>query len=110
MEYKGDINCLVTHILQDILIWAQQKKKKFLQVWNYLRASKWWQNFHFWVNYPFNSEKPFPNCEHITSVTSLQQQSTWSHFSSREKLQPSLDLMPVFSLSLSADRERRDPN
>ncbi len=27
-----------------------------IQVWNYLRVSKWWQNFHFWVNYPF---KPF---------------------------------------------------
>ncbi len=27
--------------------------KKFIQVWNYLRVSKWWQNFHFWVNYPF---------------------------------------------------------
>ncbi len=29
--------------------------KKFIQVWNYLRVSKWWQKFHFWVNYPFNS-------------------------------------------------------
>ncbi len=19
-----------------------------------MRVSKWWQNFHFWVNYPFN--------------------------------------------------------
>ncbi len=27
----------------------------FIQVWNYLRMSKWWQNFHFWVNYPFKS-------------------------------------------------------
>ncbi len=31
-----------------------QQNKKFIQVWNYLRVSKWWQNFHFWVNYPFN--------------------------------------------------------
>ncbi len=30
------------------------RTKKFIQVWNYLRVSKWWQNFHFWVNYPFN--------------------------------------------------------
>ncbi len=29
------------------------RTKKFIQVWNYLRVSKWWQNFHFWVNYPF---------------------------------------------------------
>ncbi len=27
----------------------------FIQVWNYLRVSKWWQKFHFWVNYPFKS-------------------------------------------------------
>ncbi len=30
------------------------RTKTFIQVWNYLRVSKWWQNFHFWVNYPFN--------------------------------------------------------
>ncbi len=29
------------------------RTKKFIQVWNYLRVSKWWKNFHFWVNYPF---------------------------------------------------------
>ncbi len=28
------------------------RTKTFIQVWNYLRVSKW-QNFHFWVNYPF---------------------------------------------------------
>ncbi len=26
----------------------------FIQVWNYLRVSKWGQHFHFWVNYLFN--------------------------------------------------------
>ncbi len=30
------------------------RTKTFIQVWNYLRVSKWWQNFHFWVYYPFN--------------------------------------------------------
>ncbi len=29
------------------------RTKTFIQVWNYLRVSKW-QNFHFWVKYPFN--------------------------------------------------------
>ncbi len=29
------------------------RTKKFTQVWNYFRVSKLWQNFHFWVNYPF---------------------------------------------------------
>ncbi len=28
------------------------RTKKFKQVWNYMRVSKW-QNFHFCVNYPF---------------------------------------------------------
>ncbi len=27
---------------------------KVLQVWNDIRVSNWWQNFHFWVNYSFN--------------------------------------------------------
>ncbi len=27
----------------------------FIQVWIYLRVNKWWQNFHFWVNYPFKT-------------------------------------------------------
>ncbi len=32
------------------------RTKTFIQVWNYLRVSKWWQDFHFWVNYPFKSQ------------------------------------------------------
>ncbi len=48
----GPSNCLVTHILQNIIFWVQQKKK-CIEVWNKLRVSKWWQNFHFWVNYSF---------------------------------------------------------
>ncbi len=31
------------------------RTKTFIQILNYLRVSKWWQNFHFWVNYPFKS-------------------------------------------------------
>ncbi len=31
------------------------RTKTFIQVWNYLRVSKWWQNFHFWVHCPFKS-------------------------------------------------------
>ncbi len=37
------------------------RTKKFIQVWNYLRVSKWWQNFHFWVNYPFKKRR-FHGC------------------------------------------------
>ncbi len=29
------------------------RRKKLTQVWNNLRMSKWWYNFHFCVNYPF---------------------------------------------------------
>ncbi len=25
----------------------------FIHVWKYSRLSKWWQKFHFWMNYPF---------------------------------------------------------
>ncbi len=32
------------------------RTNKFIQVWNYLRVSKWWQKFNFWVNCPFNAE------------------------------------------------------
>jgi len=32
------------------------RRKKLIQViCNKLRVSKWWQNFHYWVEYPFNS-------------------------------------------------------
>ncbi len=33
----------------------------FIQVWSYLRMSKW-QDFHFWVNYPFKSFYLSSNC------------------------------------------------
>ncbi len=33
---------------------SEYLRKTFIQVWNDLRASTW-QNFHFWVNYPFKS-------------------------------------------------------
>ncbi len=32
------------------------RTKTFIQDWNYLRVSKWWQHFHFWVNYPFKCQ------------------------------------------------------
>ncbi len=32
------------------------RTKKLIQVWKYLRVSKWWQNCHFWVNYPFKGD------------------------------------------------------
>ncbi len=33
------------------------RRKKLIQVWNNLKVTKWWQNFHFWVNYPFKASQ-----------------------------------------------------
>ncbi len=41
-------NCSVSHILQNIFVFG--RTKIFIEVW-----SKWWQNFHFRVNYPIKS-------------------------------------------------------
>ncbi len=38
------------------------------QVWNYMRVSKWWQNFQFWVNYPFNYIKTFEQTAIFTCI------------------------------------------
>ncbi len=36
--------------------WRKDKCwRKFIQVWNYLRVSKWWHDFHFGVNNPFKT-------------------------------------------------------
>ncbi len=32
-------------------------KKESHMVWNNMRVSKWWQNFHFWAYYPLNMMK-----------------------------------------------------
>ncbi len=49
--------CSVNNILQNIFCVQQ---KKLIQVWNNLKVSKWWQNFHFWMNFPFKLGKE--NC------------------------------------------------
>ncbi len=55
-SYYGSQWCPKTAWLQTffkISSFVFGRTKTFIQVWNYLRVSKWWQNFHFWVNYPF---------------------------------------------------------
>ncbi len=57
-SYYGSQWCPKTAWLQTffkISSFVFGRTKIFIQVWNYLRVSKWWQNFHFWVNYPFNA-------------------------------------------------------
>ncbi len=39
-------NCLVTHILQNTFFYFRHKKLE-------QRETRKWQNFNFWVNYPF---------------------------------------------------------
>ncbi len=51
---------LVTSILQNVFIYFQQKKK-LIQVWNDM--SKWWQNVHFGVYYPFKLNMTRVSCE-----------------------------------------------
>ncbi len=54
-SYYGSQWCPKTAWLQTffkISSFVFGRTKNFIQVWNYLRVSKW-QNFHFWVNYPF---------------------------------------------------------
>ncbi len=59
-------NCSVSHILQNIFLCIQQNKDIHTG-WNYLRVSKWWHNFQFWVNYPF---KYIPSCSSNHSMIS----------------------------------------
>ncbi len=57
-SYYGSQWCLKTAWLQTYLqisSFVFSRTKTFIQVWNYLSVSKWWQNLHFWVNYSFNS-------------------------------------------------------
>ncbi len=57
-SYYGSQWCPKTAWLQSffkISSFVFGRTKTFIKVWNYLRVSKWWQNFHFWVNYPFKS-------------------------------------------------------
>ncbi len=37
-----------------IFSFVLNKGTNLIQVWNKWRVSKWWQYFHFWVNYPFD--------------------------------------------------------
>ncbi len=59
-SYYGSQWCPKTAWLQTffrISSFVFNRTKKFIQVWNYLSVSKWWQNFHLWVNYPFKCKR-----------------------------------------------------
>ncbi len=55
-SYYGSQWCPRTAWLQTffkISSFVFSRTNTFIQVWIYLRVSKWWQNFHFWVYCPF---------------------------------------------------------
>ncbi len=59
-SYYGSQWCPKTAWLQTffrISSFVFNRTKKFIQVWNYLRVSKWWQNFHFGWIIPWRSMK-----------------------------------------------------
>ncbi len=67
-SYYGSQWCPKTAWLQTffkISSFVFGRTKKFIQVWNYLRVSKWWQNFYFWVNYPLNHTSLYFNINRI---------------------------------------------
>ncbi len=44
----------LSDFIKNILI-CVQKMNEGLMVWNDMGVSNQWQNFHFWVNYPFKA-------------------------------------------------------
>ncbi len=56
-SYHGSQCCPKTVWLQTffkISSFVYSRTKTFIQVWNYLRVSKLWHNFHLWLNHRFN--------------------------------------------------------
>lgn len=47
---NGLINCLK-------YIFVFYRRKSVIQVRSDIRVSKWWQNFHFWMIYPFDNDE-----------------------------------------------------
>ncbi len=75
-SYYGSQWCPKTTWLQTffkISFFVFGRTKKLIQVWNYLRMRKWWQNFHFWVNYPFKCKftEPLYKSEWYTLLSLL---------------------------------------
>ncbi len=76
-SYYGSQWCPKTAWLQTffrISSFVFGKTKTFIQVWNYSRVSKW-QNFQFWVNYPFNHASLYFNMNRIGPRVILKEYS-----------------------------------
>jgi len=54
IEVNGNQNGLVINMFK-ISSFVSHRRNKVIQVWNEMQVSKWWLNFNFWLNYPFNN-------------------------------------------------------
>ncbi len=45
--------CILNILLFFTRVFMFNRRKKVSQAWNNMRASNWWNYFHFWLNYPF---------------------------------------------------------
>ncbi len=78
LSYYGSQWCPKTAWLQTffkISSFVFGRTKTFIQGWNYLRVSKWWQNFHFWVNYPFKETALLLKWNLLQSVINVNQRT-----------------------------------
>lgn len=62
-------NCLVSHIHKRLLLCLKERRNIYW--FGTKRVNKWWQNFLFWVNYPFMSSDT-DLCQ-ITALCSILQ-------------------------------------
>ncbi len=95
-------NSLVTNFLFRIYFFVFSRINKWIQVWNYMKVSKWWQNSNYWVNYPFNHTSLYFNINWIGPRMILKvfrfQNSDWQvslFFCWRWKLSNSVALLRV---------------
>lgn len=49
--------CMFLYTDQNFSIFVFCRKMKVVQLWNKTRVSKWWNNYYFWVNFPFKCER-----------------------------------------------------
>ncbi len=61
------------HSLEYLPLCLAEQIHSYRFTWNYLRVSKWWQNFHFWVNSPFKAGEIFPQWSAQVNVTPLNE-------------------------------------
>ncbi len=80
-------------------------RRKVIQVWNDMRVSRWWRNFHFWVNYSFkHSSLKHENC-HLLSPSSCSKPLWVSFFCWTQKK----DILKSIGNQTADSHQRRVP-